>query len=785
MYLDFRRFLPVFLIGILCSQWLPAQTVVSKPAADSAGLTKNDTAVPYLVNKVEQYSLTIKQTNNLVKRTRTFTNITTELPDMEKRLNTFKSLLEKRGKTMNLRSLNSISIIVKETAKTLDLYENNLNIYSDQLAKSNVSVKKIISDPVLDSPVNDSSLAQQLEGVQRKAASLDSLERNTLSKVNLMRNRVSINLLKATDIISDLQYLTANLKMNMWKQEEPRLFAAKPSDYDTPLPKVISNAYSRSSKIIGIFVAQKWDVLTLAFMLFLFITGWSLSNMRRVKRLENKDTVLQQVHFFKRSVIAGSLMGFFTYAPLFLSNPTMSFLHAMELMRLLTLSIILIPYLSRQSKWIWAGISVLWLYLATDDILLESAYGERWALFFAEIFLAAICIRLLATRKAHFDGIPESPATRSLLFFTLIQVILSLIFNITGRESLAKIFGVSAVQCLMLGVTLKVFCTMVLEAIYLQSEAYQQSRFSEFINYKELEHRFRKVLWVFASIVWLIALSRNWSLYDWVNTLATNFIHETRHIGNMAFNFQSIAVFIFIIWFSTIISKFINFFFGHETAQTSGKRNRMGSMLLLIRLTIWALGFFIAIAAAGIPLDKLSIMIGALSVGIGFGLQNIVNNLVSGVILAFERPIQIGDQIEIGNKSGTVKEIGVRSSKIHNSEGADIIVPNGDLLSQHLINWTMQDRNKRVEFIIGVPYNADLNMVKTMIAGKLENNDTILHKPAPVIIVQAFVENAVQIRVIFWVPDLSSAGSLRSNVMIDVLQGLSAAGVELPCPPKS
>jgi potassium efflux system protein len=207
--------------------------------------------------------------------------------------------------------------------------------------------------------------------------------------------------------------------------------------------------------------------------------------------------------------------------------------------------------------------------------------------------------------------------------------------------------------------------------------------------------------------------------------------------------------------------------------------------MLLIRLAIWTVGFLIAVAAAGIPIDRLSIMLGALGVGIGFGLQNIVNNLVSGIILAFERPIQIGDQIEIGNKSGVVKEIGVRSSKIHNAEGADIIVPNGDLLSQHLINWTMQDRSKRVEFIIGVPYSSDLDSVILLIKETLKKNENILPVPEPVVIVQDFGEYAISVRTLLWVGDLAVGGGVRSAAMIDVKKALAAAGIQLQIRPLS
>ena len=195
-------------------------------------------------------------------------------------------------------------------------------------------------------------------------------------------------------------------------------------------------------------------------------------------------------------------------------------------------------------------------------------------------------------------------------------------------------------------------------------------------------------------------------------------------------------------------------------------------MMLLIRLSIWTLGFLIAVAAAGIPLDRLSFMLGALGIGIGFGLQNIVNNLVSGIIIAFERPIQVGDIIEVGNMKGTVEEIGVRSSKMKNSEGADIIVPNGDLLSQHLINWTMQDNKKRFEFLMVVPYLKDFNKMKSIIQSRLVDNKMILQTPNPSVIIQSFTDKGIELKIMCWVPDLTKAGLVRSEVMADIYNSL-------------
>jgi len=445
---------------------------------------------------------------------------------------------------------------------------------------------------------------------------------------------------------------------------------------------------------------------------------------------------------------------------------------------LLALAFLLYPFLAKESKVQWVLLNFLWLSYAISNLLLEATLGERWVLLGAGVLLAGMCLKNLRSQKPIFKNINESPATKALIIFTLVQVLLSIVFNVTGRVSLAKIFGVSAIQCLLLGVSLKVFCTVVLEAIYLQSDAIHESRLAEFINFKTFQHRFLRLLWTVAICIWTVSLIRNLTLYDLMLNALDVFFNKARTIGSMVFTFKSVAVFICIIWLSSLLSRTINFFFGNHGAKHSRSRSRIGSMMLLIRLTIWTLGFCIAVAAAGIPIDRLSLMLGALGVGIGFGLQNIVNNLVSGVILAFERPIQIGDLIEVGGKMGTVKEIGVRSSKINNNQGADIIVPNGDLLSQQLINWTMQDRNKQIEFTIGVSYQADLKKATTLVREELIRNKRIMKTPLPSIHVQQFREKAVDLRISFWVHDLAEANVVRSQAMIDILDALNNSGIE-------
>jgi potassium efflux system protein len=765
-------------IMILGFQKVDAQ-VITTAGKDTLKTAANDTLLPTLVLKVASYASTIDHSDFLIKRKFNITPISLDLPEIERKVKGFKTRLETKGGRMNLRSLNSGVIMLNEITKTLTSYQSILNKYSGELAESNGEIKKILHDPLLKVKVSDSILLDQLEDIRIEGRSLDSLQLRTLGKVNLLRNQVSITLLQATDVISDMRYLTITRKMGLWSQEEPGLLTIKRNEYQNDFIDVINNALQRSAMIIGIYIGGKWDVLTMGILILVFLFSWTLLNVRRIKKKENLPTVLEPVHFLGKNILIASLMVFFTYLPFVFGNPPMSFMHACELLRLLTVSYVIYSFLTSHAKALWIIICLLWIYYGVDDILLESAYGERWGIFVAGIVLSAVCIRIISYKRPLFTQVPESPATKALVIFTLTQAALSIIFNLTGRASLAKIFGVSAIQCLVLGISLKVFCTVLLEAIYLQSEAYHNSRFSDFFNFKNLQYKLLRFFWILASLIFTLSLIRNLTLYEvFMQTLET-FFDKTRTIGSMEFTFRSIAIFICIIWLSSVISAFINFFFGNEKLQDANKRSRIGSMMLLIRLTIWTLGFCIAVAAAGIPIDRISLMLGALGVGIGFGLQNIVNNLVSGVIIAFERPIQVGDLIEVGGKTGVVKEIGVRSSKINNNSGADIIVPNGDLLSQHLINWTMQDRRKVVEFTVGIPYDSDLKKATSFIEEALLGNEKIVQSPKPAILVQDFGELAITLKISFWVQNLNEAGGIRSQVMMEIFDRFINNGIQL------
>jgi small-conductance mechanosensitive channel len=231
------------------------------------------------------------------------------------------------------------------------------------------------------------------------------------------------------------------------------------------------------------------------------------------------------------------------------------------------------------------------------------------------------------------------------------------------------------------------------------------------------------------------------------------------------------------------VSRIISYFYdvsGQRVTDLSVLKKKNRTSALIIRIGVFSLGFLLAVAASGFPLDKLTIIISAFGVGIGFGLQNIVNNLVSGLILAFEKPVNIGDVVEVAGHTGTMKEIGIRSSKIIAGDGSEVIIPNGDFISHQVVNWTMSNNSKQVDLRIITAYGVDLNKVKDLLKGMLVNRNDILSAPAPAVFINNVSEIAVEFKVLFWVVDVNSMGELRSKTLTDVYELLAKEGIQLP-----
>lgn len=206
------------------------------------------------------------------------------------------------------------------------------------------------------------------------------------------------------------------------------------------------------------------------------------------------------------------------------------------------------------------------------------------------------------------------------------------------------------------------------------------------------------------------------------------------------------------------------------------------SIITLVSYFVWILIALMTISVLGISLKNLAIVFGALSVGIGFGLQNVVNNFVSGLIILFERPIKEGDWVVINGHEGVVKNIRIRATELETFTSASVLIPNAEILSGNVINWTHSDMTGRIDIPVGVAYDSDLNKVKDILLKIAKNNKRVLKNPAPYVWLLNFGDNAVELELRAMTADVMSKGTIRSELMFQIFETFNREGIEIPFP---
>jgi small-conductance mechanosensitive channel len=202
----------------------------------------------------------------------------------------------------------------------------------------------------------------------------------------------------------------------------------------------------------------------------------------------------------------------------------------------------------------------------------------------------------------------------------------------------------------------------------------------------------------------------------------------------------------------------------------------------IIHYLVMIIGAVVAFQFIGIDLTGLAVIVGFLSVGIGFGLQNITSNFVAGVILLLERPIKVGDRIMVGNQEGDVVEINMRSTTIRTLNNVAVIVPNSEFVSSKLENWSYGDETVRVDVNVGVSYESDLETVIRSLREVAAEHPEVLKNPAPDVLHTGFGDSAWNMRLRIWLEDSQRHLEVHSEINCAIVRKFQQNGIEIPFP---
>jgi small-conductance mechanosensitive channel len=298
-----------------------------------------------------------------------------------------------------------------------------------------------------------------------------------------------------------------------------------------------------------------------------------------------------------------------------------------------------------------------------------------------------------------------------------------------------------------------------------------------------LERRTQGVLIWLAIGAWALRFLDYVGLFEPAKSLAGTMLAAQLGRGSISFSLGDVLEFVLTVWLAYLLSTFVRFVLREDVyPRTQMTRGISYALSSLLNYAILTLGFLLGLGVLGLDLTKVTILAGAFSVGIGFGLQSVVNNFVSGLILLFERPIHVGDIVEIGDLLGEVVRIGIRASTVRTYRGADIIVPNAQLVTERVTNWTLSDRRRRIDLPVGVDYGSPPEKVVGVLEAVAREHPQILKDPAPQAVFIAFGDSSINFELRAWTNRFERWTTIQTELAVALYAALRAAGMTFPFP---
>ncbi len=598
--------------------------------------------------------------------------------------------------------------------------------------------------------------------------------------------KVSEKLISSMEIIQKFDMILDESIIERFKFDKPVIW--KDSLYVRDNLSAEPGYFGANLPAIKGFVTDNSRKLWIHLVLFILITIILISLFKKLQNniAEKDEKYVSRTRILMSKPLATSLMITFTITLIYYDNIPQVIRSLNAILILVPMTLLIAHNIHRTiKKYIYLLMVIILLVVLHDLTYREDLFSRfMMLLVFSGSFITTISMIRNRSIQKWGMGTAFRRILYNLLYVVGLMMGIAVMANIFGGVYIAEYFGGSTLYSIVLAVLIfsliQVIDGILIMIIYSRG-------ISSLTVIKDfgptVEKRLTGLVALAGWIIWILAVLQEFTIKDEVFAWFNRVFASPFKIGSTEITLLNIILFFFIIWLTISISRIIRFFLeGDVFTRLKLKKGVPGAISLMLRIIIITIGFLIAIAAAGVQMDKLAILLGAFGVGIGFGLQNIFNNLISGIILAFERPINEGDIIEVGPLMGIVKEIGIRSSIIKTYDGSEVIVPNGNLISNELINWTLSDQQRRGEVRVGVAYGTDPQKVLNLLLEASGSNERVLDYPKPWAIFLGFGESSLDFRIVFWIADADTRLSIQSEVNVMVNQMFKDAGIEIAFP---
>jgi potassium efflux system protein len=410
---------------------------------------------------------------------------------------------------------------------------------------------------------------------------------------------------------------------------------------------------------------------------------------------------------------------------------------------------------------------------------------QRLAIIALALVGGAFCLAQLRVLRADHSWLSDrfSKLLARGLRLGLLLLAIGLISSIGGGMGLGALLIVGTSSAIFAGVVLWVVTLLLrfLVRLALVTDLAYRAGISP-QHSEAIRRRLFRIISATTAILWVVFALRGFALFEPVATRILGLLRAELSIGEISLALGDLLLFLLITWLSIKFAAFVSFIVGDLVLpRLRMPQGAPHAISRLLRYTIIFIGLVIATRALGFDLSQAAIVAGGLGVGIGFGLQNVVSNFAAGLILLFERPIRVGDIVELGATGGTVEKIGMRATLVRTWRGSELIVPNSQLISSDVVNWTLMHDRRRIEISVGVDYGSDPEVVARLLTDIAINHPGIDAEPTPQCLFMGFGDSSLDFQLRAWAGAAKCLG-LESELRFAINRKLKEAGITIPFP---
>ena len=616
--------------------------------------------------------------------------------------------------------------------------------------------------------------------VLREAEATGRWFRERTAQLVAVQGQLAARLERLDEIRKEIEAIRQQSSLDLLSQDNPPLWTAIFSADATE--SIASQASESAAKLYrdAVDFFQLYRKRLLLHLTLFLVTVALFSRLRYLARLDSaiKPTVAER--FVLDRSISSALLLALICVPLFYSGASPNIMRIGIIPVVIPILILLPGIFSARYR--------LGFYLLTVIYLLDflRAYlPPQWLLvrllLLAAAFLGAVGIGLMMLKGWKVDP-TASPYSarmiRSVLRIAMALLAGSVLANVVGTVTLAEILVSPLVRILYLGGVIRVgaivattFALIALRSpLALLSRTVRERGEAVALTLRRLANLTAVVLWILISLYNIGALEN-------VRSALEDFLALQWKVGEAEIAVRDFANFILVILAAYILSRLLRIILAEEIfPRFHMPRGVPDAMELLARYGVLLFGFLLALTSAGVNLSQVTLAISALGVGIGFGLQNIVNNFVCGLILVFEHPIQVGDFVEVGTHFGRVQRIGFRASLLRTLDGAEVIIPNAELIGTKVINWSLSDRRRRVTVDVPVRIGTDPDRVIDCLQAVAHSHPDVLADPAPSAALAQFGDSSLKFILRCWTQN-ENFGSVRNALTLAIDKAFQEAGI--------